>query len=71
MAQATLFAEITAVASPILDYAGLPAAVISIAGRVGALDDSVTGKAARLLRVTTTELSSQLGFDSRLPLRRS
>lgn len=62
IARTTLFAEITAIASPILDYAGLPAAVISIAGRVGALDDSVTGKPASLLRQATTELSRQLGF---------
>ena len=63
VAEATLFTEITAIGSPILDYSGLPAAVISIAGRVGGLDDSTSGRAARLLRAATAELSRQLGFD--------
>ena len=39
VAKATLLAEITAIASPILDYSALPAAVISIAGRIGRFDD--------------------------------
>lgn len=62
VAKATLLAEITAIASPILDYSALPAAVISIAGRIGRFDDRPESKPARLLKAATAELSRQIGF---------
>lgn len=61
-AKASLLAEITAIALPILDYSALPVAVISIAGRIGRFDDGPKSKPARLLKATTAELSRQIGF---------
>jgi DNA-binding IclR family transcriptional regulator len=61
-ARASLLAEITAIALPVLDYSALPAAVISIAGRIGRFDDSPKSRPARLLKSATAALSRQIGF---------
>jgi DNA-binding IclR family transcriptional regulator len=61
VARGTLLTGFTAVAAPIMDHAGLPAAAISIVGPIGSLDDNVTGRPARLLAAVAASLSEQIG----------
>lgn len=64
VARGTLLANFTAIAAPVMDYSGFPAAVISLVGPIGSLDDKLHGKPARLLRAVTKELSAQFGWKS-------
>lgn len=62
VARGTLLTGFTAIACPVMDHAGLPAAAMSVIGRIGSLDDHPDGKPARLLRSVTTNLSEQIGW---------
>ncbi len=64
-AAGTLVTEFTAVASPILDRAGTPVAVLSIVGAVGRLADGLHDQPAQMLLQLTTRLSRQLGWKER------
>jgi DNA-binding IclR family transcriptional regulator len=62
VARGTLLTGFTAIACPIMDHAGLPAAAMSVIGRIGSLDDSVAGTPARLLKSVTACLGQQIGW---------
>jgi DNA-binding IclR family transcriptional regulator len=53
---------ITAMAAPIFDYRGYPAAVITAVGPTGSFDYGWSGTVANSLRKYTGELSKKLGF---------
>lgn len=57
-----VLAGFTAIASPVLDRAGAPVAVLSVVGAVGKLPDDPDQAPARALLDVTTRLSQQLGW---------
>lgn len=61
-ASGTLLAGFTAVASPILDRADYPIAVISVIGPIGRMDDTPDGPVAEVLLELTARLSKQFGW---------
>ena len=62
IASGTLLTGFTAIASPILDRAQSPLAVISIIGPIGRMDDSPNGAGAKALAELTNRLSRQIGW---------
>jgi DNA-binding IclR family transcriptional regulator len=64
VARGTLLSGFTAIAAPIMDHAGLPAAAMSIIGPIGSFDDGLSAEPASLLRCATTRLSEQIGGQS-------
>lgn len=50
-----------AIAAPVFDYSGRICAVLTVAGGVGAFDDSLDGTVAKCLREQAAELSKALG----------
>lgn len=66
-ASGTLLAGFTAIASPVLDRAGLPLAALSIVGPIGQMKDTHEGTPAHTLLELTTRLSQQLGWDKTTP----
>lgn len=64
-ASGTLLAGFTAIASPILDRAQMPLAVISVIGPIGLMDDLPSGAPARALLEVVTRLSRQIGWSDR------
>ncbi|MCB5364859.1 IclR family transcriptional regulator [Pusillimonas sp. CC-YST705] len=61
-AAGSLLAGFSAIASPVLDRAGLPAAVISVVGAMGKMSDDPNGAPAQALLELTTRLSQQIGW---------
>ncbi len=55
---------INAMAAPIFDNRGYPAAVITAVGPIGSFDHSWSGTVATALRKRTGDLSRKLGFTS-------
>lgn len=57
-----LLAGFTAIASPVLDRAGSPVAVLTVVGACGRLPDDINSGPAQALLTLTTRLSHQLGW---------
>lgn len=65
VASGRLLAGFTAIASPILDRAGTPVAMLSVVGPVGPLKDRHEDTPAHVLIELTTRLSRQLGWSEK------
>ncbi len=63
-ASGTLLTGFTAIASPILDRAGTPLAVVSVVGAVGKMPDSKEKPPGQALLELTTRLSRQIGWEA-------
>lgn len=61
-ASGTLLAGFTAIASPVLDRAGLPVAVLSMVGAIGKMSDEIVHEPAQTLLEVTARLSRQIGW---------
>lgn len=61
-AAGTLLAGFTAIASPVLDRAGQPVAVLSVVGAIGKMSDAPGQTPAQALVALTTRLSRQIGW---------
>jgi DNA-binding IclR family transcriptional regulator len=61
---------IHALAAPIRDHRGHPAAVVAITGAGGAFDSSLRGETASFLRKIAADASLQLGYSAAKPFER-